>query len=70
MNNQASGHSAPSGTQAPQRPGEWRRFLLLAFVGLPITMVLAIAAYGFVVWFLQILFFTAKRQRRCRRPAG
>jgi nitrate reductase NapE len=31
--------------------------LLLAFVGLPITMTLAIAAYGFVVWFLQILFF-------------
>ena len=57
MNNQASGHSAPSGAQAPGRPGEWRRFLLLAFIGLPITMVLAIVAYGFVVWFLQILFF-------------
>ena len=57
MNNQASGRSAPSGAAAPGRKNEWPRFLLLAFVGLPITMTLAIAAYGFVVWFLQILFF-------------
>ena len=57
MNNQASGHSAPSGAEASGRKSEWPRFLLLAFVGLPITMTLAIAASGFVVWFLQILFF-------------
>ena len=57
MNNQASRRSAPSGAEAPGRKNEWPRFLLLAFVGLPITMTLAIAAYGFVVWFLQILFF-------------
>lgn len=57
MNNQASGRSAPSAAEAPSRKNEWPRFLLLAFVGLPITMTLAIAAYGFVVWFLQILFF-------------
>ena len=36
---------------------EWAKFLLLAFVGLPLTMMALIAAYGFVVWFLQILFF-------------
>ena len=29
----------------------------IACVGLPVTMVLAICAYGFVVWFLQLLFF-------------
>jgi nitrate reductase NapE len=57
VNNQASGRSAPSGAKAAGRKSEWPKFLLLAFVGLPITMTLAIAAYGFVVWFLQILFF-------------
>lgn len=57
MNNQTSGHAAPSGAEVSGRKNEWPRFLLLAFVGLPITMTLAIAAYGFVVWFLQILFF-------------
>ena len=57
MNNQASGRSAPSGAEAAGRKSEWPKFLLLAFVGLPITMTLAIAAYGFVVWLLQILFF-------------
>lgn len=36
---------------------EWARFLLLAFVGLPVAMTALIAAYGFIVWFLQILFF-------------
>ena len=36
---------------------DWRNFLLLAFVGLPVVMVGAIAAYGFVVWFLQLAFF-------------
>jgi nitrate reductase NapE len=57
VNNQASGRSAPSGAEAAGRKSEWPKFLLLAFVGLPITMTLAIAAYGFVVWLLQILFF-------------
>ncbi|MCK6409461.1 hypothetical protein [Thauera sp.] len=57
MNNQASGHPAPAGAESSGPSREWRKFLLLAFVGLPITMVLAIAAYGFVAWFLQILFF-------------
>jgi nitrate reductase NapE len=36
---------------------EWRRFLLLAFVGLPITMGTALVLYGFLVWFSQLLFF-------------
>ncbi len=50
--------SAPSADAVTPRPrGEWRSFLLLACVGLPVTMVLAICAYGFVVWFLQLLFF-------------
>lgn len=55
MNNPTSGHSVPAASGASGR--EWRKFLLLAFVGLPVAMTLAIAAYGFVVWFLQLLFF-------------
>ncbi len=57
MNNPASGHSSLSGTDTSIEKNEWPKALLLAFIGLPITMVLLIAAYGFVVWFLQILFF-------------
>lgn len=36
---------------------EWRRFLLLAFAGLPVVFVLLVCAYGFLVWFGQILFW-------------
>ncbi|WP_460551765.1 periplasmic nitrate reductase, NapE protein [Comamonas piscis] len=36
---------------------EWRRVLLLAFVGLPIMTLLAVCAYGFAIWFMQILFW-------------
>jgi nitrate reductase NapE len=36
---------------------EWASFLLLAFIGLPLVMTGLIAAYGFIVWTLQILFF-------------
>lgn len=36
---------------------EWASFLVLAFVVLPLVMVSVIVVYGFVVWFLQILFF-------------
>ncbi|MFA7428555.1 MAG: hypothetical protein WCZ23_00190 [Rhodospirillaceae bacterium] len=36
---------------------EFLSFILLAFVALPMVMFGAIAAYGFIVWFLQILFF-------------
>lgn len=47
----------------PTNPGtisrgqEWRFFAFLAVVVLPALMLAGIAAYGFVVWFLQILFF-------------
>lgn len=36
---------------------EWKKFLLLAFVALPLVALLAICAYGFVVWFGQILWW-------------
>lgn len=36
---------------------EWKRFLLLAFVILPICALLLICAYGFLVWFGQILWW-------------
>lgn len=36
---------------------EWKRFLLLAFIGLPIVALLFICAYGFLVWFGQIFFW-------------
>ncbi|MBN8440660.1 MAG: hypothetical protein J0M28_03000 [Thauera sp.] len=57
MNNQASNSSSLSDTDAAARTSEWPSFLLLAFVGLPVAMTLLIAAYGFVVWLLQILVF-------------
>ncbi len=36
---------------------EWKRFLLLALIGLPIVTIGLICAYGFMVWFGQILFW-------------
>ena len=36
---------------------EWRRFLLLAIIILPILAVCAIGAYGFFIWFMQLLFW-------------
>lgn len=57
MNNRANASPSLSVTEATLRKREWPAFLLLAFIGLPVTMVLLIAAYGFLVWFLQILFF-------------
>lgn len=56
MNNPVNEYGAQPG-QAAGRKREWSTFLLLAAVGLPVSMVLLIAAYGFVVWFLQIMFF-------------
>lgn len=56
MNNKPddfSGMAAnPNGSQS-----EWRKFLLLAFVGLPITMGALMIVYGFLVWFSQLLVF-------------
>lgn len=40
---------------------EWRRFLLLAFAGLPVVFVLLVCVYGFLVWFGQILFWGPPR---------
>lgn len=42
-----------------ERQRDWRNFLLLGFVGLPITAFLAICGYGFIVWFMQLLFLGA-----------
>ena len=49
--------SSATAEVAPGRKNEWVSFLLLAFVGLPVLMVGSIAAYGFAVWFLQIMVF-------------
>ncbi len=44
-------------TAAPTARKEWKNFLLLALIGLPIVTLGLICAYGFVVWFGQILFW-------------
>ncbi|MEZ5907028.1 MAG: periplasmic nitrate reductase, NapE protein [Geminicoccaceae bacterium] len=41
---------------APSLERELATFLILAFVVLPALLFGAVAAYGFVVWFLQILY--------------
>ena len=56
MKNELRGMSAAAKIDAGHG-SDWAKFLLLAFVGLPLTMVALIAVYGFIVWFLQILFF-------------
>lgn len=44
--------------EAPLTAGkEWKRFLLLALIGLPIMTIGVICAYGFLMWFGQILFW-------------
>ena len=52
----ASG-TTPANHPPLSKAAEWRRVLLLAFVGLPIVTLLAVCAYGFVIWFMQILFW-------------
>lgn len=42
---------------ASEKKKDWRNFLLLSLVGLPITTVLLICAYGFIIWFMQIFFW-------------
>lgn len=50
--------SKTNASEAPLSKGaEWRRALLLAFVGLPFVTLLAVCAYGFIIWFMQILFW-------------
>lgn len=41
----------------PEKNHDWRNFLLLSLIGLPITVILLICAYGFSIWFMQILFW-------------
>lgn len=54
----APASAATSRTETPpSRGAEWRRALLLAFVGLPFFAILCVCAYGFVIWFMQILFW-------------
>lgn len=49
--------SQPTANPPLSKGAEWRRLLLLAFVGLPIVTLLAVCAYGFIIWFMQILFW-------------
>lgn len=42
---------------SPNKNHDWRNFLLLSLVGLPITAILLICSYGFIIWFMQILFW-------------
>lgn len=56
MNNKPDDFSGtPTAVSGPQ--SEWKKFLLLAFVGLPAAMGALMVIYGFLVWFSQILFF-------------
>lgn len=36
---------------------EGRQFFVLAVIILPLLLVAGVAAYGFIVWMLQVLFF-------------
>lgn len=40
-----------------KKVSEWKRFLLMGFITLPIVTLLLICAYGFVVWFGQMFFW-------------
>ncbi|AVL71355.1 MULTISPECIES: periplasmic nitrate reductase, NapE protein [Oligella] len=40
-----------------KKVSEWKRFLLMGFIVLPIFTLLLICAYGFAVWFGQMLFW-------------
>ena len=58
MKKEATGSSpSTTGEITVDHRNEWMSFLLLAFVGLPVVMVGSIIVYGFIVWFLQIMFF-------------
>ena len=57
VNNDRIAAIAPSQDASLSPAAEWRRVLLLAFVGLPIITLFAVCAYGFVIWFMQILFW-------------
>lgn len=57
MSNQQSDVLGVSSNAAIEGGKDWKIFLLLAFIGLPILMTTVIAGYGFIVWFMQIFFF-------------
>lgn len=42
---------------ASKTGADWKRFFLLAVVILPILTICLIGAYGFAVWFMQLLFW-------------
>ncbi|XXQ68248.1 periplasmic nitrate reductase, NapE protein [Neisseriaceae bacterium B1] len=46
-------------TIKPELPSkqEWKQFLMLACIILPVLTLLVICAYGFLVWFGQILWW-------------
>lgn len=43
-------------TPPSSRRREWQTFLLLTVVLIPLLSVMTVAGYGFVVWFIQIIF--------------
>ncbi|NLB31915.1 MAG: hypothetical protein GX822_09735 [Alcaligenaceae bacterium] len=40
-----------------KKVSEWKRFLLMGFIVLPIFTLLLICAYGFAIWFGQMFFW-------------
>jgi periplasmic nitrate reductase NapE len=40
---------------AQEKTDEWRSFLFLTVVMVPVLMVMLVAAYGFAVWFYQLI---------------
>ena len=43
--------------EMPSAASEWKKFLFTACLALPVIVLLLICAYGFLVWFGQILFW-------------
>ncbi|MFD1008038.1 periplasmic nitrate reductase, NapE protein [Oceanisphaera ostreae] len=41
---------------SPSRRREWQTFLLLTVVLIPLLSVITVAGYGFIVWFIQMIF--------------
>ena len=54
---------------ATSRRQEWRTFLLLTVVLIPLLSVLIVAGYGFSVWFLQLLFGPPATVNHCPSAA-
>jgi periplasmic nitrate reductase NapE len=44
-----------SDNKALQKTEEWRSFIFLTVIMVPVLTVLLIATYGFAVWFYQLL---------------